>query len=61
MMTDVATVAALLPELSTSQVLTVLADHSYQARLANGGRLHDAIDFRCWLMELAEELRKHGH
>jgi len=46
--------------LSPSQVLKVLATRAYDAKLADGRGLHDAIDFKDWFLELSEELKKHG-
>ena len=39
-------------------LLRALANSIYRARLQSGGRLHDLIDFKQWLEELAEEARK---
>jgi hypothetical protein len=36
-----------------SLILAYLAEHSYEARLRNGGMLRDATDFREWLRELS--------
>lgn len=41
-----------------SVVLNFLADRVYEARLKDGRRLRDAMDFKQWLEELAEEARK---
>ena len=39
-------------------LLHYLADHLEEARMANGGRLIDQIDFKQWLQELAEAARQ---
>ena len=46
--------------LNPSQVMHVLALRAYDAKLADGRGVHDAIDFKQWFLELAEELKKHG-
>ena len=43
--------------LHTRLLLRYLADHVYEATLSNGGKLRDGLDFRHWLVELAEEAR----
>lgn len=45
-----------------SKIFRYLADHAYESRLQSGTLVRDAIDFRLWLMELADaaELRNSG-
>lgn len=40
-----------------ARIFLHLAEHVYEARLANGARLLDASDFKEWLVELAEEAK----
>jgi len=38
-------------------LLRALANVVYRARIRNGGRLSDPIDFKLWLEEIAEALK----
>lgn len=40
-------------DLTERELFILLADCVYEARLKNGARLTDVIDFREWLLELA--------
>jgi hypothetical protein len=42
-------------------IFRYLADHVEEARLGERQRLCDATDFKAWLRELAEEVRKIGN
>lgn len=41
-------------------ILSYIADHASEARLAGGERLNDVTDFKAFLRELGEAWRVHG-